>query len=65
MFKISPKNTFLLKEVDQSYRGDKILHMQLQQEAYSTTCLGLPKFEVRKGIKNERPKGDPLDHPKD
>ena len=44
MLKISSKNTFILKEVDQPYRGDQILHMQLQQEAFSTTCLGLPKI---------------------
>ena len=43
MLKISSKNTFILKEVAQPYRSDQILHMQLQQEALSTTCLGLPK----------------------
>ena len=42
MLKISSKNTFILKEVAQPYRSDQILHMQLQQEALSTTCLGLP-----------------------
>ena len=44
MLKISSKNTFILKEVDQPYRGDQILHMQLQQEAFSTICLGLPVY---------------------
>ena len=44
MLKISSKNTFILKEVAQPYRSDQILHMQLQQEALSTTCLGLPFF---------------------
>ena len=48
MLKISSKNTFILKEVDQPYRGDKILHMQLQQEAFSTTCLGLPVYLLLK-----------------
>lgn len=45
MLKISSKNTFILKEVAQPYRSDQILHMQLQQEALSTTCLGLPRCQ--------------------
>ena len=48
MLKISSKNTFILKEVAQPYRSDQILHMQLQQEALSTTCLGLPNFDELK-----------------
>ena len=46
MLKISLKNTFILKEVAQPYRSDQIFHMQLQQEALSTTCLGLPTMHL-------------------
>ena len=59
MFKISPKNTFLFKEVDQPHWGDKILHMRLQQEACSTRCLGLPEEEQNgwKSSKKSEKKG--------
>ena len=53
MLKISSKNTFILKEVAQPYRSDQILHMQLQQEALSTTCLGLPPILIEPATERE------------